>query len=136
MSWCTCWALRKHSCSLKTSSTVRCLTVERRRRGCAGPSGWQDKNAPFAGGGQIVEVAETGFGGATAGAVSRDSSTACAVPPRQWLPAQTAAQTAQAMATMGKLGGRLNMADAPRPSSTALRLIAVDVSMAKAGRGV
>lgn len=40
------------------------------------------------------------------------------------------------MVTIGKLGGRLNMADAPNPSHTAVKLIAVEATMAMTGRGV
>ena len=48
----------------------------------------------------------------------------------------TAAHTPQAMVTMTKLGGMLNIADSPSPSHTDIALITVDVTIAAAGRGV
>src|SRR5208283_3964844 len=65
-----------------------------------------------------------------------DDSNPWATALQRRLLAQTIDQQAQAMVTMGKLGGRLNMADAPSPSHTALKLIAVEATMAMTGRGV
>ena len=64
-----------------------------------------------------------------------DASNAWATALPRRLLAQTADQKAQAMVTIAKLGGRLNMADAPSPSHTAHKLIAVDTTMAMTGRG-
>src|ERR1700761_8458660 len=60
----------------------------------------------------------------------------CHTATRRRLPTQTIDQTAQAMVTIGKLGGRLNIADAHSPSHTAPRLTVVEMAIARTGRGV
>lgn len=49
---------------------------------------------------------------------------------------QTASQMAQAMVTIRKLGGVLNIAEAPRPTQTENTLMTADIAIASTGRGV
>src|ERR1700738_2291695 len=49
---------------------------------------------------------------------------------------QTISQIPQAMVTIRKLGGKLNIADAASPIHTEVTLMAVAMAIARAGRGV